>query len=378
MNILLVNWMDMANPMAGGAEVHCTEIFRRFVERGDRVTLVSSGFDGGGVEDDYHGIRVIRTGRRETYNFRAPGLVRRLEREDPFDLVIEDINKVPLFTPLYIKKPLLALVPHLFGSTVFREANPVIASYVWLMERPIPMVYRETIFEVISESTANDLVRRGVDPENIEVVHCGMDHGRYTVDPSVGRFDSPTILYVGRIKRYKSVDTVLRAMPTVLRRIPGVRLAVVGSGDNIEDLGRLAAELCLGDSVIFTGFVSEEEKVDWMRRSHVIVNPSPKEGWGLTNIEANACGTPAVASDSDGLRDSVLDGETGLLFPFGDHEALAGRLVRLLTDDELYARLTGRAIEWAATFTWERAARLTMEIADEVAAGKRTGGKRGR
>jgi len=377
-NILLVNWMDMANPMAGGAEVHCTEIFRRFVERGDRVTLVSSGFDGGGAEDDYHGIRVIRTGRRETYNFTVPGLIRRLERENPFDLVVEDINKVPLFTPLYMKKPLLVLVPHLFGSTVFRETNPVLASYVWLMERPIPRVYRNAVFEVISESTAKDLARRGIDPESIEVVHCGMDHGRYTVDPSAGRFDRPTILYVGRIKRYKSVDTVLRAMPAVLRRIPGARLAVVGSGDTIDDLRRLAAELGLGDSVIFTGFVSEEEKVDWMRRSHVIVNPSPKEGWGLTNIEANACGTPAVASDSDGLRDSVLDDETGLLFPFRDHEALAERLVRLLTDDELYARLTGRAIEWAATFTWERAARLTMEIADEVAAGKRAGGKRNR
>ncbi len=364
MNILLVNWMDMANPMAGGAEVHATEIFRRFVGRGDRVTLLCSGFEGGAEEDEYHGIRVVRTGRRETYNFTVPRAARRLHRADSFDLVVEDINKVPLFTPLYLNAPVMVMVPHLFGSTVFRETNALLASYVWLMERPIPAVYRSSVFEVISESTARDLEHRGVDPARIETVHCGMDHDRYTVDPSMAKFDRPTVLYVGRIKRYKSVETVIRAMPVLRETVPGARLAVVGSGDNMDGLKRLARELEVGNAVEFTGFVTEEEKVDWMRRSHVIVNPSPKEGWGLTNIEANACGTPAVASDSDGLRDSVRDGETGLLFPFGDHGACAERLARLLKDPAVYGIFRERALAWAQTFTWERAAGRTMEIVD--------------
>lgn len=280
MNLLLVNWMDMANPQAGGAEVHLVEIFKRFVTRGDHATLMSSGFPGGAVEDEYEGIRIIRTGTRETFNFTAPGLLRKLSQKERFDLVVEDINKVPLFTPLFLDIPVLALIPHLFGTAVFHETNPVLASYVWLMERPIPLVYRKAMFEVISDSTAADVARRGIAPERIATVHCGMDHGTYTVDPNVRKFDRPTILYVGRIKRYKSVDVIIRALPAVLEKVPDARLAVIGSGDNLPELKQLAARLGVAGQVEFTGFVSSAEKVDWMRRSHVIVNPSPKEGWG--------------------------------------------------------------------------------------------------
>ncbi len=367
MNILLVNWMDLANPQAGGAEIHLMELFRRFVDRGDRVTLVASGFPGGAAEEEHHGIRVVRCGTRETFNLAAPRTIRRLDRERPFDLVVEDINKVPFFTPLFLRRPLLVIVPHLFGGTVFLEAPVPVASYVWFMERPIPLVYRRAMFEVISESTAADMAARGVDPSHIRVVHCGLDHGVYRLDPSVGKFDRPTLLFVGRLKRYKGADIAIRALPAVIERVPDTRLAVVGSGDAEPDLRRLADTLGVADRVIFTGFVSTAEKVDWMRRSHVIVNPSPKEGWGLTNIEANACGTPAVASDVPGLRDSVLDGRTGLLFPYGDYDALADRAVRLLTDQTLYDRLTAAARERALTFTWDEAARRTMAVADEVA-----------
>ena len=313
MKILLVNWMDMKNPMAGGAEVHLNEIFRRFVERGDDITLVSSSFEGSSERDEYEGIRIIRTGTRETFNFTAPNVLRKLDRSEQFDLIVEDINKVPLYTPLYLKKPLLVVIPHLFGTSVYRETNPILATYVYLMEKLIPYIYRNAMFEVISESTAEDMKNRGIKENRIRVVYCGMEHNTYNVDPTIQKFDRPTILYVGRIKRYKSVDIIIRALPEVLREIPDARLVIVGSGDNLHDLKRLAKKLGISDNVVFTGFVSMEEKVDWMRRSHVIVNPSPKEGWGLTNIEANACGTVAVASDADGLRDSVKDGETGLL-----------------------------------------------------------------
>jgi len=366
MKILLLNWMDMANPFSGGAEVHLTEIFRRFVKRGDEITLVCSGFKSGADSDEYEGIRIFRTGTRETFNFRVPGIVRRLDRSEHFDLVVEDINKIPFFTPLYLKKPLLVLIPHLFGTAIFHEINPLIASYVYLMERPIPFVYRHAVFEVISASTAHDMEYRGIDPDRIRVVHCGMDHDRYNIDRSVQKFDQPTILYVGRIKRYKSVNVIIRALPEVVKIVPGARLAIVGSGDNIDELKCLAHKLHISDRVIFTGFVSSEEKVDWYRRSHVIVNPSPKEGWGLTNIEANACGTPAVASDVDGLRDSVKDGETGLLFPYGDHHALAQQVIRILTDDRLRQVLMENSLKWSRKFTWENNAEKTMEIVDDI------------
>ena len=93
------------------------------------------------------------------------------------------------------------------------------------------------------------------------------------------------------------------------------------------------------------------------------VNPSPKEGWGLTVIEANACGTPSVSSRSPGLRESVRDGETGLLVEHGSPAALAEGLVRVLGDAPLRGRLGRAATEWARTFTWERCAREAREVA---------------
>lgn len=371
MKILLVNWLDMANPTAGGAEVQLTETFRRFVARGDDVTLVSSGFKGCSKTDTCEGIKVIRTGTRETYNFTVPSVLKKLDRVENFDLIVEDINKVPLFTPLYLKKPLLVIIPHLFGTTIFRETNPLFASYVYLMERPIPYVYQNALFSVVSKSTADDIVRRGINRQHVRVIHNGIDHETYSVDTNLSKFEQPTILYVGRIKRYKSADVILRALPFVLKKIPAARLVIVGSGDNLPNLKRLTRKLNISDNVIFTGFVSMEEKVTWMRRCHVTVHPSPKEGWGLTITEANACGTVAIASDADGLRDSVKDGETGLLFPYGDYKRLSEQIIRILNDSEFRDNLTKNAVAWAQSFTWNENAWKTMETVDEILCGKK-------
>ncbi|NIP80090.1 MAG: glycosyltransferase, partial [Gemmatimonadetes bacterium] len=125
-------------------------------------------------------------------------------------------------------------------------------------------------------------------------------------------------------------------------------------------------ELGVGDRVTFAGFVSEEEKLRLFRRAWVHVLTSPKEGWGITNLEAAACGTPTVASDSPGLRDSVVDGETGFLVPHGDVEALADRIRALIEEDALRERLGGNARRFAERFTWDRAAEETEAFLEAV------------
>ena len=148
-------------------------------------------------------------------------------------------------------------------------------------------------------------------------------------------------------------------------------MQVVGSGDDMERLRKRAVELRVADRIRFAGYVSAERKVELLRQSWVVVCPSLKEGWGLTNIEANACGTPVVCADVPGLRDSARDGVTGLLYPHGDVAALADCLRRVLSDAELRGNLAVGGLEWAERFHWDEAARETETILERVAAGQR-------
>src|SRR5690606_10178133 len=127
--------------------------------------------------------------------------------------------------------------------------------------------------------------------------------------------DKHLIVHIGRLMRYKNVQTLLRAFALLRQDVPRARLVIGGDGNHRPALEAMARELNIADAVDFRGFVSEDEKLRLYNEAAVFVNPSLKEGWGLTSIEANACGTPVVAADSPGLRDSVVDHRTGLLVP---------------------------------------------------------------
>jgi len=124
----------------------------------------------------------------------------------------------------------------------------------------------------------------------------------------------------------------------------------------------------VADAVRFLGALPNAGKVAALNAAQVAVCPSPKEGWGLTVIEANACGTPVVASRSPGLTESVRDGETGLLTPHGDHAALAAAIVRLLTDRSLRLRMSDAALAWAHGFDWEACYRDSRAVFESAAA----------
>lgn len=362
MRILLSNWNDRENPHAGGAEIHLHELFGRIAGWGHEVHLVASGWPGAAPRAVVDGILVQRVGGRHGFALRGRGAVRRAlrDRGGPFDVVVEDINKIPLFLPLVTSLPLVAIVPHLFGSTAFAEASVPIAAAVWAAERPIPWVYRKARFHAISESTRDDLVRRGIRSERVVVIHPGVDADHYAPDAATPRATHPTFLYVGRLKRYKGVEFALRALADARRQRADMTLDVCGQGDDRPRLERLAAELGLGPAVRFPGFVSEEEKRRLLRRAWAVVFPSPKEGWGITNVEAAACGTPAIASDSDGLRESVRAGVTGYLVPHGDVAALANRLLSLAGDPALVERLGRAARSFAEGLSWDAAAHATL------------------
>jgi len=368
-NVLVVNWQDRVNPHAGGAEIHLFEIFGRLAARGHRVRLVCSGWPGAPPRTTLDGIEVERTGGRHSFALRGRGAVRRAIRAERPDVVVEDINKLPLFLAGMTSLPFCAVVPHLFGETAFEEAPWPMAATVWAAERPLARAYRRAGFHAISESTRDDLVARGVAPGRVRVIHPGVDAARFTPASDGRRAAAPSFLYVGRLKRYKGIGLAIRALARARARRPDLSLDIAGGGDHRAELERLTLELDLGGAVRFHGFVSEEQKLELFRRAWANVFPSPKEGWGITVIEAAACGTPSIASDSPGLRDSVRHGETGFLVPHGDVEALAARMLELAGAPAQVAALGAGARRFAEGLTWERTAADTERHLEDIIAG---------
>lgn len=366
MNLIAFNWRDPKHPEAGGAELHLFEILRRAVRDGDRAVWLAERFSGAAAEDLVEGIEIHRAGSWYNAHLALGALYRKRFREERFDLVLEDINKVPFFTPLFARAPVLAIIPHLFGGAAFREASAPVAAVVWAHESLIPFVYRRAPFLAISESTRDDLARRGIDPSRIAVVRCGLTQEDYSVTVAPEARRDPTIIFLGRLRRYKGAQYAIRALPRILAHVPAATLIVAGDGPYRPELEAMARSLGVAERVTFLGAVSQREKVAALNRAQVAVMPSPKEGWGLTVIEANACGVPVVASRSPGLIESVREGETGLLTPHGDEAALADGVIRLLTDHDLRVSQAKAAVAWAKTFDWEtcyRGSRAVMERA---------------
>lgn len=366
MRLLLVNWQDIENPQAGGAEIHMHEIFGRLASRGHQITLLCGGWPGCPTSVQLDGMEVRRVGTRATFPSLAYPFFKRELAGLSWDLLLEDINKVPLYTPLWTTRRTAALVPHLFGGTAFLELPAPLAAAVWLSERPLGRVYRHVPFMAISESTRDDLVARGIPRTRIEVIYPGIDSAAYTPD-SATRAATPTFAYLGRLKKYKGVHHVIRAFAAAGLR--DATLEIAGAGDYRSALEALARSLDLGERVRFLGRISEPEKLALLRRAWALVFASPKEGWGITNLEAAACATPVVASNSPGIRESVRHGETGYLVPHGDATAMADAMRRLAESRLLVEQLGRAARAFAETFTWTRAADETERHLTRIAGG---------
>ncbi len=353
----------MRHPRAGGAEVRLHEVYEPMAAAGHEVILYSCAYPGCVAEENVGGIQVHRLGNDATFAFLCLFNLRKWVRQHQPDLVVEDLNKLPFFSPLVYRGPLLIQMHHLWRKSIFREAAFPVAAVVWHSEQLIRRLYRKCFFSVVSDSTRDELVEMGISAELVRVIHNGADLSRYV--PGAQERE-PFLVWIGRIQRYKGPLDACQVLQKLLPEFPELKLVIIGEGPFRQKLEEYIAAHGLQERVRLTGFISEEEKIDLLQRAAVHLQSSYKEGWGLSVIEANACGCPVVANDTTGLRDSCRDEETGLLYRHCDLEDAAGKVRRILSDDGLRARLTQGGLEWASTFSWERNTQEILQYLKQI------------
>ncbi len=353
-SIAIFCWRDPSSPKAGGGEVYLHEQAKCWVRQGCEVTWVSERFPGSPATEVLDGIKIVRRGRG-LFVFAAVPFWHLFESDKRYDFIIDVMNGLPFFTPLYSMKPKVCLIYHVHAHH-FREELPrgISDIAVWVECKLVPFVYRLTRFLTISDSTMADLTALGISKLPIAMIHSGVP-SEYVPGP---KSDVPTIVYVGRIRRYKQIRKLLDAFEIVKRAVPDARLVVAGAGDDLPSLREETRERGLSD-VDFLGRVDEATKIRLLQEGWVFGMPSQIEGWGIVVVEAAACGTPAVAYDVNGLRDCILDGRTGYLASCD--EEFAARLLSLVSDRSLRTRMSLAAAEWSKRFSWERTAALTLE-----------------
>ena len=362
MKILVVNWRCIKNPEAGGAEIHMHEIFRRVASMGHDVTLVAHAYKGAPKEEVIDGIKTVRIGNRYLFHYAFKRYYKKY-LEGKFDIVVDDISKIPLFTPQYVKEPLVGISLHIHGKTLYKELPKLVADYIINRELRIPEVYKGKLIFADSPSARDELIRMGHAADRTALLYAGIDHELFK-NNKAPKSERPLISYIGRLKRYKQVDLIVKAMPIILKEFPDAMLEIGGKGDDLPNIEAAVKEAHVEKNVRFLGFLSEEEKAKAMARATVTATMAEKEGWGITVIESNAAGTPVVGSNVQGLRDSIVDGRTGLLVEPGSSADLAHKIISLLNDRRMLDSMRSEAEKWAASFTWERSARDFLEAAE--------------
>lgn len=336
------------------------EIARRLVQRGHYVEWFSATFPGAPTEETLDGVRIVRAGRQWSVHWRAFRHYRG-KLAPNFDVVIDEINTIPFFTPLWSEIPTVMFIHQLAREVWWYEASFPLSAIGFIAEPRYLRSYRHVPALTVSSSTRDDLMELG-----FKGSICILPEGREPItDVHVDKPSTPTFLYVGRLAPSKRVADIIRAFATFCTSVDSGELSLLGDGSNadVQQLRNLAASLGVSERIRFLGRVSRSEKHREMARAHMLLLASVREGWGLVVTEANAFGTPAVAYDVPGLRDSIRHDETGLLTK-PSPEALAEAMKRLWLDPHLYRRLSEGAEEWSSTFSFDNTAdALQAEVA---------------
>src|SRR3989338_2713934 len=362
-NILIYNWRDIRHIWSGGAELYIHEIAKRLTAEGHQV-FVFCGNDGKSKSiENIDGVTIIRKGGFFTvyiwafiyYLFRFKG---------KFDVIIDSENGIPFFTPIYAGIPIICLIHHVHQDIFRNNLGFPLSSIASILEgKVMPFLYRNKRIVTVSASSKEDLEKLGLGIKaKIDIIHPGVNIKEYLPQEKT---PFPSLIYLGRLKPYKTVETAIYALAHLIQKIPEIELVIAGEGESRRELERLSKNLHLEKNIKFTGKISEKEKNSLLARSWVMIQPSSMEGFGISAIEANAAGTPVVAANVPGLRNSVKNPHSGILVPWGNPSKFAEKIELIISNDKFRSELETGAREWALNFSWERSANEFLKIISE-------------
>jgi len=368
MRILIFNWRDINNPSGGGAEILTHEMASRWVARGHEVTQFSGEYPGCKATEKLDGVEIIRKGNPDiralfhSVHWAAFLWYRSLDRS-AFDVVIDEIHGIPFFTPWYTHGKKIALICEVANNLWYELFGRLIGFLGRTIEKYyLDHTYKRIRFLTISPSTEHDLITHGISKQNITVLPMGL-----TIPMGVRnatKQKNPTIIIVGRLHRSKGIEDAIDAVGELVSEYPNITLWIVGRGDKeyTDYLHGYVKTRVLTKNIQFKGFVSEKEKFHLLAQAHIVVSPSMKEGWGLTIPEAAYVGTPAVVYNSEGLRDVVKNGKTGIICDRNTSLELAKNIGRLLGNTTLYRKMQREAITLGHSYSWDSTAKVALDV----------------
>lgn len=347
MKIILLCWRDSTHPQGGGSERYLERVGEYLAAHGHEVIYRTSGAPARGHRG---GVTYSRGGAKFTV---YPLAALWLRRHRDADLVIDTHNGIPFFARLFSPAPTVVLTHHCHREQ-WPVAGRVLGRVGWFLEsRVVPWVYRDRPWVTVSEASRADLEELGVHGARI------IDNG---VDPvpdgiaAAPREAGTHLVTLSRLVPHKQIEHAV----DIVAQLDDAVLDIIGDGWWAPQLRAYIAERGLQDKVLLHGHVTEERKHALLARADVHVMPSRKEGWGLAVIEAAQHGVPTVGY-AYGLRDSVRDGETGLLV--GTPAELLEATRRLISEPGDFG---ANAQRFAAEFSWEKTGQRWLELVREV------------
>jgi len=356
MNIVWFSWKDISHPAAGGAETVSNELRKHLARDGHKVTLITATYPGSKGFEQVDGVDIYRTGNRYTVYLNARRLYKNNLRQNT-DLVIDEMNTIPFLAPMYTKKSTRSyLLTYQLARNVWFHQMIFPLSIIGYMLEPIYLRFMSKKYDGViteSNSTKADLMNYGFRGDDIAVFRIGMD-----LKPTKEfeeKKDFNTVVFLGAFRKMKRTLDAIKAFEIAKDYKDSLRMIVIG--DNSGSYGKKVLNYIAGSrhssSINILGRVSLNEKNRQLRLASVILVTSVKEGWGLIITEANSQGTPAIAYDVDGLRDSINNGKTGVLVGNGMYKEMAEQIVSITNDPEKLELFAKDAWSWSKEFTFD-------------------------